>query len=128
MTAGTIYDLTALENQNGYYETAITGGTGTLLFDYCATVESDNYAKWNPSAAASDVIIADDAISPTDASNVEDTAGNVIGVTFEQGSATTCAGDSTKTYSLKTTIKCDAAATGALTSADFTVTKDSTGC
>ena len=128
MTAGTIYDLTALENQNGYYETSITGGTGTLLFDYCATVASDDYAKWNPGGASSDVIIADDAISPTDASNVEDAAGNVLGVTFEQGSATTCAGDSSKTYSLKTTVTCDAAVTGALTQSDFTVTKDSTGC
>ena len=127
MTAGTIYDLTALET-SGDYETSITGETRDLKFNYCAAVDAGDYAKWSPSPSSSDVIIADDAISPTDASNVEDAAGNVLGVTFEQGSATTCAGDSSKTYSLKTTVTCDAAVTGALTQADFTVTKDSTGC
>ena len=65
------------------------------MFDYCATVETDNYAKFSAGPAVSDIIIADDAISPTSASNEEDASGNVIGVTFEQGSATTCAADVT---------------------------------
>jgi len=64
------------------------------MWDYCATVESDNYAKFSPGPAVSDVIISDDAIVPTDASNVDDAQGNVVGVTFTQGSATTCAADS----------------------------------
>ena len=131
MTAGTIYDLTPLENEKGYYEKTVTGLGGNLMWDYCSSVSAstaDDYAKYSPGAASSDVLIADDAISPTDASNVEDAQGNILGVEFVQGSATTCAADSSQTYSMKTTVTCDATKTGALTDADFTVTTSADNC
>ena len=121
MTAGTIYDLTALENTTGYYEKAVTGLSGTLLFNYCSAVDSDNYAKFNPGPASSDIIVANGIISPDKATNVEDADGKVTGITFVQTSDTTCANDSTKKNSLKTTITCDDTVTGTLTNADFTL-------
>ena len=115
LTAGTIYDVTALEDTTGPYSSnMIPNGMGGGLFswNYCTAVDNSNYAKITNIGV--DTVYANGLITPDAAKNVENAAGEIIGLEFVQSSDTVCASDSSKKLSFKTTVTCDASKTDKL--------------
>ena len=109
-SSGTVFDITAIENDTPYEKTLVSTGLDTLQFNYCTTFSDDDaYAVVVASVTGETTVVADDPVNIAGGStNLRDADEKVIGLTFTQSSDEVC-GD--KTYSMTTNLVCDEAVT-----------------